>query len=858
MTHQRLMACLVCTTALGNTGIALAQERPTILAAATAAAATGAASAVAAPAAPEVGEVIVTAQKREERLSDVPLSVSAASGTQLASLGVSSARDLQKFVPGFTFAQSAYGAPVFTIRGIGFYDEAVAIAPAVSVYIDQVPLPYSRMAEGVGLDISRVEILKGPQGTLFGQNSTGGAINYIANKPTQVLQAGADLSYGRFDEFRGQAFVSGPLLPGLTGRVAAQYESSGNWQKSITSDRTLGSRDFFAGRMLLDWQPTNALKFEFNANGWIDKSDTQAPQFRKYSAITPTILDGSNPAFTGFLGSAQQPNLDRDLRSYPVVGGDRNADWDPNLSYRRNDSFYQFSLRSDYQINDSLELTSITSYQHLGVDSPSNADGTRFLNLYVTTLAKIDSFTQELRLAGHLGSEDQLKYMIGGNLESDSIRDKQLILFDGTNTGLFNGTPLVIRYSGGNIVNQSNEQIRSKAVFGSLDYNITNAIKLQGSVRYTEGSRTEDACLRDSGDNTFAPAFGLLSNVLHGVFSAPSPGDPAFIPPGGCATLEGNPKSPNFNYPVQDVHAVLDESNVSWRVGASWKVTPVTMLYGNVTRGFKSGSFGTLPYLTSTQVQPIKQEEVTAYEIGVKSSLFDRMLDLTGAMFYYDYTNKQLLGYLYTGAIFGNLPGEVSIPKSRVEGAELDVSAHPLHGLTVTAGATYIDSKVTSNYRTSSPDALYGFQPATDPTCPPNSTVGSCGINIKGSPFNYTPKWNVLGDVQYTFPVSGGVDGFVGANVTYQSKTSAAFAAPPNGTPRSEAYTTASDYELNAHTLVDLRAGVNSQDGKWRFQLWGRNVFNEYYWIHVVKIQDTLARITGRPATFGATLTLRY
>ena len=817
-----------------------------------------AASAHPTPAANEVGEIIVTAQKREERLSKVPLSISAASGQQLANLGVSSAGDLQKFVPGFTFAQSSYGAPVFTIRGIGFYDEAVAIAPAVSVYVDQVPIPYSRMAEAVGLDISRVEVLKGPQGTLFGENSTGGAINYVANKPTQDLQAGADLSYGRFDDFRGQAFVSGPLLPGLTARLATEYDRGGDWQKSITSDRTLGQRNFFAGRLLVDWEPTNALKFEFSANGWQDKSDTQAPQFRKYSAITPTSLDGSNPAFTGFLGSAGQPNLDRNLRNYPASSGDQNADWDPNFSYRRNDSFYQFSLRGDYQINDFLTLTSITAYQHLGVDSPSNADGTQYLNLYVTTLADIKSFTQELRLSGHAGSDSRLKYMIGGNIESDTTRDDQLILFDGTNTGLFNGTPLEVRYADGHIVNQSDEQIKSQAAFGSLDYNLTDAITLQGSVRYTHESRIEDACLRDSGDNTFAPAFGLLSNVLHGVDSAPVPGDPAYIPPGGCATLEGNPNAPNYNYPVPDVHAVLDESNVSWRTGVSWKATPTTMLYGNITRGYKSGSFGTLPYLTTTQVEPIKPEEVTAYEIGLKSSLFDHKLDITAATFYYDYVNKQLLGYLYTGAIFGNLPGEVSIPKSRVVGAELNVAAHPVRGLAITGGATYIDSKVTSNYRTSSPDALYGFQAATDPSCPAGSTVGSCGINIKGSPFNFTPKWNLLGDVQYTFPVSDRLNGFVGVNVTYQSATSADFAAPPDGTPRSEAYTTASDYKLNAHTLVDLRAGVDSQDGKWRFQIWGHNIFDEYYWINIVKIQDTLARVTGRPATFGATLTLRY
>jgi outer membrane receptor for Fe3+-dicitrate len=258
------------------------------------------------------------------------------------------------------------------------------------------------------------------------------------------------------------------------------------------------------------------------------------------------------------------------------------------------------------------------------------------------------------------------------------------------------------------------------------------------------------------------------------------------------------------------------------------------------------------------QVQPIKQEQLTAYEVGFKSSYFERKIDLAGAAFHYDYKNKQLLGYLYTGAIFGNLPGEVSIPKSRVDGAELSAVFRPITGLVLNAAATFIDSKITGDYRTASPDALYGFQLATDPSCPPGATVGNCGVNIKGSHFTYTPKWNFLADAQYTFAVSSAWNSFVGANVNYRSSTIAAFAAPPGGTPRSQAYTTASDYELPSYALLDMRLGFQSADGKYRVQFWGQNVLNKYYWIHVVKIQDTLARITGRPTTYGITFTARY
>jgi outer membrane receptor protein involved in Fe transport len=147
-----------------------------------------------APAPGELIEVVVTAQKRSERLQDVPISITAVTGEQLVDAGVTDTSQLTKVVPGFAYQQSSYGTPIYSIRGIGFYDTSVGISPAVSVYLDQAPLPFSVMARGATLDLERVEVLKGPQGTLFGQNSTGGAINYIAAKPTAIPEAGVDFT----------------------------------------------------------------------------------------------------------------------------------------------------------------------------------------------------------------------------------------------------------------------------------------------------------------------------------------------------------------------------------------------------------------------------------------------------------------------------------------------------------------------------------------------------------------------------------------------------------------------------------------------------------------------------------------
>ena len=146
-----------------------------------------------------VEEIIVTAQKREENINDVGMSIQAATGRQLEQMGINDTSQLDRVVTGFNSNVTYYGTAIYTIRGVGFQDTALASGPTVSVYIDQMPLQFSVLTQGAILDLERVEALKGPQGTLFGQNATGGAINYVAKKPTEEFESGIDVSYGRFE-----------------------------------------------------------------------------------------------------------------------------------------------------------------------------------------------------------------------------------------------------------------------------------------------------------------------------------------------------------------------------------------------------------------------------------------------------------------------------------------------------------------------------------------------------------------------------------------------------------------------------------------------------------------------------------
>ena len=237
-----------------------------------------------------VQELIVTAQKREENIRDVGMSIQAESGDRLNQLGIRDTNDLQKIVPGFQATPNYYGTYVFTIRGVGFQDTSLAGNPTVSVYQDEVPLPFSVLTSGAGLDLERVEVLKGPQGTLFGNNATGGAINYIARKPTDHLVAGADVSYGRFNDFDFMGFVSGPITDTLSFRVAGRINQSGPWQKAYFSRKgePYGGKDFLDGRLQLLWEPTDKFRANLSVNIWQDQGWTQNPQLYGKALLSPT------------------------------------------------------------------------------------------------------------------------------------------------------------------------------------------------------------------------------------------------------------------------------------------------------------------------------------------------------------------------------------------------------------------------------------------------------------------------------------------------------------------------------------------------------------------------------------------
>lgn len=744
----------------------------------------------------DISEIIVTAQKRSERLRDVPISINAVSSEQLSRQNITSPSDLEKLVPGFSYEKSSYGPPVFSIRGIGVYDTFVGMSPTVTVYTDQVPLPFLAMSQGASLDLERVEVLKGPQGTLFGQNATGGAVNYIAAKPTRTLKMGADFTYGRFNELDGQGFVSGPLTDSLSARLVVRHEARDGWQDSLSRPGdTLGKRDFTVGRLLLDWNVADRLKLELNANGWLDKSDTQAAQFIQFAPAVPNGVPISLP----LANHAVAPN------------NPRAADWLAGVPLRHDDAMGQVSLRGDYAFDD-VTLTSITSFAHFKGNSTIDTDGTEGIevtpgvnvpNFLMNPVAKIDTITQEIRVAGKQGP---VKYTFGGNYQNDTIDYVESLSYNGSSSGA--SFPWGTFFSN-KLRNINYQHVETVSGFANLDYEVLRGLTLTGAVRYSYQWRRYHGCTADGGDGLMALAF-----------YAPIPGN-TMAGPGQCVTWTSNANPMRL---ADGVNSNLNQGNVSWRAGINWKPDAATLIYGNVTKGYKAGSYTPLPAVVAQQLDPVTQESVTAYEIGVKTGFVGNHVLLSLAGFHYDYSDKQILSYKLIPP-FGPLPALINIPKGRINGFEAELTVHPAKGLRITSGLSYVDTKVR------------GSAPGYDP-------YGKA-IDFGGEAFPNAPKWQFVGDVQYDFALTSRLKAYAGASVSTRSATWAAFGQDPA-------------FRIDGYTLLGLRAGVETLDGHWRAQVFGNNVGNTFYVINVSHLTDVVARTTGMPATYGFTLSYRY
>lgn len=767
-------------------------------------------------------EIVVTANKREQNLNDVGLSITAISGDALAQRKVSSLEDIASIVPGLSYSASTTNTPIYTLRGVGFNESSLGVYPAVSVYIDQAPLPFPVLASHSAYDLERIEVLKGPQGTLFGQNSTGGAINYIAAKPTSSFEAGGDISYGRFNAIEGNAYISGPLATGVRARLAVTGANSDGWQYSITrpTDRN-GATSYVAGRLLVDADVSEAVKLSFNVNGWRDKSEPQAQQLIGIRTGGPQGATAVKLAATSVFAPDDARAADWSTFLTDPATGVQNPDGSfvpgtasaTDFTPKADRKFYQLAMRADVELGSGITLTSLTSYSDYDQKQATDGDG----NTAVTfDLQKNDgyirSFSQEVRLTND--ARDAFRWVLGANYEdSKTFEDQLLRYFDNSNYN-----PATAYINGSQVNNK--QKIRNYAIFASSEYDLAQKLTLKLAARYTNSRIADENCGFTIPGGNVDKLFGTLTPTACYTFDA--------------AFQNGPP-----------IFQTLKEDNISWRAGIDYKITDRTLIYANVSRGYKAGSFPSLAAATFKALKPVTQESVTAYEAGIKTEFLDRVVGLNAAAFYYDYRDKQIRGKIIDNPnIFGALDTLANIPKSTIYGFEADLTIRPTQGLTLNGALTYLKSEI-----------------KTGPVAPYNFDVFGRTDSFVGDDLPFTPKWSGVINADYRHEFASGGSAFMGFTANIRAASDAVpggsrilfptRATEPNSALRPGIV---HPFQNNSYATVDARLGYEGPDGAWRVMLWGKNIFNEYYWTNVIASADSAARFAGRPATYGITL----
>ena len=778
---------------------------------------------------PAEGEIIVTAQRRGESLNQIPMAVQAVTAETLKDLRVTDVRDLTTVAPSFTVSQSYQGVPTYTLRGIGFNTINLSSTSTVGTYVDEVAYAYPIMNTGPIMDLERVEVLKGPQGTLYGRNTTAGLINFITGKPTRDFTGSITADAGNYDTYNLGGHLSGPIGETLSARIAFRSENSDKgWQVSNSRDERLGKVKKLGVRGSLAYDPADGTHVEASVTWWQNKSDTVAGQGIGFTPATNPVTGTSlsrlfnAPGLAAYI-AANQPTRASQADWAPEAG--RSADIGTGLGLsgplREDNEFWGFKLRIDQDLGDSAKFVSLSSYNYFKRDALSDWSGAPYEVLLQNTVGNIKSLAQELHVEGQSGMVD---WLVGAYYAHDTILDSnRTMLGQNANVGLIRyygltllGTPF---NSGGYTPTQMSQAFRTYedygrintetwSVFANADWRLGDTLKLTTGVRYTEDKQKYNGCSRDFNGNML-PNVNVVNrflfNTAYGVLAAP-------ISQGQCNTFD--PATGRFGA----VDSTLAEDNIAWRTALNWTPSPGTLLYASVSRGYKSGTTPINAASIARQNYPVKQEQLTAYELGTKLTLADRKVQANLSVFYYDYKDKQISTY-FADPIYTALSRLDNVPKSKAYGAEAELTLRPVQGLTIVGNALWLKTRV---------DDYNGTNAAGQ------------AQNFDGAGFIYSPHFQGSVTVAYDQPLTDTLNLAGALSLRYQSEANTIFEDLPL-------------YKIDPYAVVNGSIGVKSSAG-WSLSIWGKNLFDKYYWSAVASNANVVVRFPNPPRTFGATL----
>ena len=719
------------------------------------------------------GEILVTATRRNERLQDVPLAVSAISGEQLAEGGFQKLTDIQYQLSGVQFGTSPNDSG-FRLRGVGTAGGfSSASEQNVGTVVDNVVIPFGNPVNSLG-DLERVEVLKGPQGTQFGKNASSGVINITTAKPKFGRVSGKGfISYGELNEVNANAQVNLPLSSNAALGVFGFYRNNDGFIQNVVRKETWGGEKSYGVRAKLLWEPADGLSF-YLIGDWSQIKSTGPSQLWTLNALPFNVA--VNPLMTLRFAN---------LATLGVTPGINNAKSVEDHAGYGSEQDYGTSLEINYELGGGYNLTSVTAYRRLD-EGPKifSIDASSF-PIFTGQQTGVDQgfFSQELRVSSPKGAA--LEFTGGGYFskrwvgdDNDFNRAQLRPAFPFTPIALgptLNATP-IINISGG----QGNTQTRSDAYAAFIDgkYHVTPELAVLGGLRVQH-------------DKVRSQFYSIV--------------DPAYAP----AFVDFSTNPPGFVVPYTPSALRTGEtSKTSWsgRAGLEYKLTPDVMLFGTMARGYL-GPTVTFSSLTGTQIAADPQT-VRDITIGLKSQFFNRAVTVNANLFFDKYKNLQTSVFNGTEFVTENAGG------FNANGFEVDASWRVSPVLSFSGSFTYSDTKFT-DYITACPKVVKAGY-----TC--YTLNGTSLVQAAGEPLSGAPKVSATFGADVRLPVSETLEFDFATNVYYRSKVQYDVA---NAISFQKGYAT-----------LGLNVGIGHPDGNWRIGVFARNLLDQRFHAAVIAL----------------------
>ena len=707
-------------------------------------------------------EVIVTAQKRAESAQDVPIALTVFDSTALARANITRIEEIVMRTPNFTMMRVNVGEPQFYIRGVGSNSDSAAGDPTVGIFQDEI---YVGRVSGAAFDIfdmERVEVLRGPQGTLFGRNTSGGAVNFIPNRPEQDFYSSAYLSYGNYDAVDGRLVVNGGLTDSIAGRLSLSHRESSGFSENITTGADLDDEDNWSVRGQLLYTPSDSSRLLLGYD--YVKDDTQG-----HARVPFPVFD------TGQVGAANNLAL-RALRAIWPAGSD------VRKAYSVPESFQERQINgvtARYENDASYGTwTVLGGWRKVELDWLEDLDGLKpfgfppvtppFPQPYGWVLKNRDEtaedaeqYSLEVRLASP--ADARVFWVAGLYFFTESVERTESFL---TRFSL-------LAAAGGDVTFVQDVDSDSYAAFGQVTYPFTDRFSTSLGLRYTQDEKEARQIGRNNDPSDLTPGIPL--------------------------------------YPGQPYDVTADDSwdSVTGRLSVDYRTASGQLLYASASKGFKSGIFPSQNNVVQNVGVATPAEEVWSYEIGAKTEWFDRTLRVNLALFHMDYQDLQL--FRLDGAL-----RLVTFTEDTVnEGAELEILAAPAEGLEFGINAAYLKAEVDG------------------------------GLN-DGGQLPRAPEYTLGAFAEYSWPVAGG-----GLLVRGEFKWT-------------DDYRTEIPYyndvpnwritEIPSYALLDARAAYQLESRNLEFSVWGKNLTDEQYPLHVIPFLGNGFSIFAPPRTFGVSV----